>query len=103
MRPGVITTFLLSAWVACGDCRNIGQQSGRATNTSTPVPIVTWHGVNDNANSCNGMINEIKKTLPDVHVLNVKIGEDTTEDEYNSILIHALASGSSHCCSVLAR
>lgn len=90
MRHGLPTPFLLAICAIGAQCRNLGENvTTTPTPTTTPVPIVTWHGVNDNANSCNGMIDEIKKTIPDVHVLNVMIGEDMTEDEYNSILMHS--------------
>merc|ERR1719500_2225977 len=54
------------------------------------VPIVTWHGVGGSASECNGLIDTIRLSLPDVHILNVAIGPDPEMDHANSVLMRCV-------------
>ena len=54
------------------------------------VPVVTWHGVGGSASECNGLIDTIKLSLPDVHVLNVAVGPDPEMDHANSVLMRCV-------------
>ena len=54
------------------------------------VPIVTWHGVGGSANECNGLIETIRLSLPDVHILNVAVGPDPEMDHANSVLMRCV-------------
>jgi len=53
------------------------------------LPVVCWHGVNDNAQSCNGPFNTIRQTIPDVYTLAIMIGDNLEQDEFNSVLMKA--------------
>ena len=69
------------------------------SSTSASLPVVCWHGVNDNANSCNAPIREAREEIPDLYAvkvgpagatgLQVMIGEDLAMDEANSVLMRA--------------
>jgi len=54
------------------------------------VPIVTWHGIGGSAAECDRMIDTIRLSLPDVHVLNVAVGPDPEMDHANSILMRCV-------------
>merc|ERR1712179_824515 len=54
------------------------------------TPIVTWHGVGGTAAECNSLIDTIKLSLPDVHVLNVAVGPDPDMDHANSVLMRCV-------------
>merc|ERR1712154_27269 len=56
---------------------------------ASSLPVVCWHGVNDNAQSCNGPFNTIKQTIPDVYTLAIMIGDNLEQDELNSVLMKA--------------
>merc|ERR1712223_209975 len=68
---------------------------------SGALPILCWHGVNDNANSCNGPINAAREEIPDVYAVKVQIGEDLAMDEANSILMRA-NDQVAYVCDVIA-
>merc|ERR1712223_1393306 len=68
---------------------------------SGSLPILCWHGVNDNANSCNGPINAAREEIPDVYAVKVQIGEDLAMDEANSILMRA-NDQVAYVCDVIA-
>merc|ERR1711990_1400559 len=53
------------------------------------LPILCWHGVNDNANSCNSPISVAREEIPDLYAVKVQIGDDLAMDEANSILMRA--------------
>jgi len=59
------------------------------SSTSASLPVVCWHGVNDNANSCNAPIREAREEIPDLYAVKVMIGEDLAMDEANSVLMRA--------------
>ena len=40
------------------------------------IPVVTWHGLGGTASECDRMIETIRESLPDVHVINVAVGQD---------------------------
>jgi len=61
------------------------------------LPVVCWHGVNDNAQSCNGPFNTIKQTIPDVYTLAIMIGDNLEEDLTNSVLMKADTQISKAC------
>merc|ERR1712098_132151 len=54
------------------------------------VQIVTWHGVGGTAAECNNLIDTIRLSLPDVHVLNVAVGPDPDMDHANSVLMRCV-------------
>ena len=54
----------------------------RADNDS--LPVVCWHGVNDNSDSCNMVFN----TLPDdIITVSIQIGDSLESDKYNSVFM----------------
>jgi len=59
------------------------------TVTTTTTPVVCWHGVNDNANSCTTPLNVVKEAAPDTYTLSVMIGDDLEMDTANSVLMKA--------------
>ena len=81
------------------------------SSSSSPVPVVCWHGVNDNArrfqfyqfwcqskyhycnglscSSCDGALNHIKQINPDVYTVALMIGDDLDMDTTNSVLMKA--------------
>jgi len=61
------------------------------------LPVVCWHGVNDNAQSCNGPFNTIKQTIPDVYTLAIMIGDNLDQDTANSVLMRADTQISKAC------
>merc|ERR1711953_950513 len=61
------------------------------------LPVVCWHGVNDNAQSCNGPFNTIKQTIPDVYTLAIMIGDNLEEDLTTSVLMEADTQISKAC------
>merc|ERR1712215_329056 len=57
--------------------------------TSGSTPVLCWHGVNDNANSCTTPLNVVKEAAPDTYTLSVMIGDDLEMDTANSVLMRA--------------
>jgi len=53
------------------------------------LPVVCWHGVNDNAASCNGPISHIQESIPDLYSVSVMIGDNLDMDTANSVLMKA--------------
>ena len=50
--------------------------------TSLRTPVVCWHGVNDDSDSCAGLLS----TIPgDVYTLSIRLGQTLEEDKYNSV------------------
>ena len=50
-------------------------------------PVVCWHGVNDNSDSCNTVFN----TLPDdIITVSVQIGDTLESDKYNSVFMNMM-------------
>jgi len=50
-------------------------------------PVVTWHGIGSDSGECNRLITTIREAIPDVHILNVAIGNASDIDHANSILM----------------
>jgi len=50
-------------------------------------PVVTWHGIGSDSGGCNRLISTIRESIPDVHILNVAIGNTSDIDHANSILM----------------
>jgi len=65
------------------------------------VPVVTWHGVGGSAAECNSLIDTIKHSLPDVHVLNVAVGPDPDMDHANSVLMRCVEQVDMICQQLL--
>jgi len=65
------------------------------------LPILCWHGVNDNANSCNSPISVAREEIPDLYAVKVQIGDDLAMDEANSILMRA-NDQVSYVCDLIA-
>ena len=53
------------------------------------LPVVCWHGVNDNADSCNGPLGAVAAVQPDIHTVRVMIGDSLQADTANSVLMRA--------------
>merc|ERR1711892_794835 len=70
------------------------------TTSSTPTPVICWHGVNDNANSCSTPLRVVADNIPDTYTLSVMIGEDLAMDTANSILMTA-SDQISYVCDVI--
>ena len=52
--------------------------------TLDKTPVVCWHGVNDDADSCSGLLS----TLPsDVYTVSVQLGQSLEQDKYNSVFL----------------
>eukprot|EP00091_Calanus_sinicus_P009782 TRINITY_DN22741_c0_g1_i1.p1 TRINITY_DN22741_c0_g1~~TRINITY_DN22741_c0_g1_i1.p1 ORF type:complete len:279 (-),score=68.94 TRINITY_DN22741_c0_g1_i1:161-997(-) len=69
--------------------------------TASSTPVICWHGVNDNANSCSTPLRVVKESIPDVYTLKVMIGDDLEMDTANSVLMRA-SDQVSYVCDVLA-
>jgi len=54
------------------------------------VPIVTWHGVGGSWHECDSLIDTIKLSLPDVHIVNVAVGPNPEMDHANSVLMRCV-------------
>ena len=52
--------------------------------TLDKTPVVCWHGVNDDADSCSGLLS----TLPsDVYTVSVQLGQSLEQDKYSSVFL----------------
>merc|ERR1712241_2689 len=69
--------------------------------TDGSTPVLCWHGVNDNANSCSTPLSVVQDSIPDVYTVSVMIGEDLEMDTANSILMKA-TDQVSYVCDVIA-
>ena len=77
-------------------CSNSGSNDGeslaslnvnRSSYSNSSVPVVCWHGVNDDAKSCD----MIFRTLPeDVYTLSIQIGDSLEADKYNSVFMEMM-------------
>jgi len=56
----------------------------------TSIPIVTWHGLGGTQSECDRMIDTIRESIPDVHILNVAVGSTPDLDHANTILMNAM-------------
>jgi len=54
------------------------------------LPVVTWHGINNNAAGNENVVRALKEVIPDLYVYNVMIGPNNEMDKINSILISAI-------------
>ena len=67
------------------------------------VPVVTWHGLGGTASECDRMIQTIREALPEVHVINVAVGEDPDMDHFNTFLMRCLDQIDLVCEQIMVR
>jgi len=65
-------------------------------------PVVTWHGLGGTASECDRMIQTIREALPEVHVINVAVGEDPDMDHFNTFLMRCLDQIDLVCEQIMA-
>lgn len=53
------------------------------------LPVVTWHGINNNAAGNEDVVRALKEAIPDLYVVNVMIGADNDADKLNSVMMTA--------------
>ena len=53
--------------------------------SSSLLPIVTWHGINDDHRSMLGLIGALEAAMPGVPVLNLRLGATRAEERERSI------------------
>ena len=66
-------------------------------------PVVTWHGLGGTASECDHMIETIREAIPDVHVLNVAVGEDPDMDHFNTFLMRCMDQIDLVCEQIMVR
>jgi len=54
------------------------------------LPVVTWHGINNNAAGNEDVVRALQDVIPDLYVYNVMIGGSNDMDKLNSILMTAI-------------
>ena len=68
-------------------CTSTNKSDETIFNNST-LPVVCWHGVNDDSQSCD----QVFQTLPnDTYTLSVQIGDSLEEDKYNSVFMDMIS------------
>ena len=67
------------------------------------IPVVTWHGLGGTASECDRMIETIREALPDVHVINVAVGEDPDMDHFNTFLMRCMDQIDLVCEQIMVR
>ena len=55
--------------------------------TSDSLPVVCWHGVNDNARSCDMIFAALNSST---ETLSIQVGDSLEADKYNSIFMGML-------------
>ena len=63
---------------------NINRSSGH---NYSSIPVVCWHGVNDDAKSCDMIFRTLSE---DVYTLSIQIGESLEVDKYNSVFMEMM-------------
>ena len=54
------------------------------TFSKVKIPVVCWHGINDNSESCKTVFS----TLPNgTYTLSIQIGDTLEADQYNSVFM----------------
>ena len=62
--------------------------------TPDKTPVVCWHGVNDDAESCSGLLS----TLPsDVYTVSIQLGLTLEQDKYNSVFLGMMDQVAAGC------
>ena len=67
------------------------------------IPVVTWHGLGGTASECDRMIETIREALPEVHVVNVAVGEDPDMDHFNTFLMRCMDQIDLVCEQIMVR
>jgi len=70
-------------------------------NTTSTLPLVTWHGFNDDADSCTGLIDTVVGVVPGLYVRNVMVGDTMEEDKFNSVFMQ-MNEQVSYVCDLLS-
>ena len=65
--------------------------------------MVTWHGLGGTASECDRMIETIREALPEVHVLNVAVGDDPDMDHFNTFLMRCMDQIDLVCEQIMVR
>ena len=73
-----------------------------STSQASP-PVVTWHGLGGTASECDHMIETIREAIPDVHVLNVAVGENPDMDHFNTFLMRCVDQIDLVCEQIMVR
>ena len=58
-----------------------------AVTTSDSLPVVCWHGINDDARSCNMIFTALNSSI---ETLSIQVGDSLEADKYNSIFMGML-------------
>ena len=74
-----------------------------ATSALATVPVVTWHGLGGTASECERMIETIREAAPDVHVINVAVGDDPDMDHFNTFLMRCMDQIDLVCEQIMVR
>ena len=65
-------------------CTRLESSNASDYTNSSSLPLVCWHGVNDDAQSCD----QVFQTLPnDTYTLSIQIGDSLEADKYNSVFL----------------
>ena len=64
------------------------------------LPLVLWHGVNDNAASLEPIVQRLQAAIPGVYIHNLMIGSDNDMDKFNSVFMDPHKQ-LDYACSVL--
>ena len=57
------------------------------TNSDNSLPVVCWHGINDNARSCDMIFAALNSST---ETLSIQVGDSLEADKYNSIFMGML-------------
>eukprot|EP00116_Pleurobrachia_bachei_P007517 sb/3467779/ len=68
--------------------------------TGYSLPVVLWHGVNDNAASLEPVVKRLQSAIPGVYIHNLMIGPDNDIDKLNSVFMDPHKQ-LDYACSVL--
>jgi len=77
---------ILLAFLIISVIRDLVDWGGRGP---AALPVVIWHGVNDNAKGIHFIVRSMKEVIPELYVHNVMIGSNNYFDQLNSFLMPA--------------
>jgi len=75
---------------------NINRSSGH---NYSSIPVVCWHGVNDDAKSCDMIFRTLSE---DVYTLSIQIGESLEVDKYNSVFMEMMEQVDQGCQTIVS-
>ena len=65
-------------------CTRVEKSNARDFANSSSLPLVCWHGVNDDATSCDQVFQTLSN---DTYTLSIQIGDSLEADKYNSVFM----------------